>query len=201
MCHLAPEVWTAIFAGIGTLAVVIATFLAIPELKEMSRTGRLESTLAFIARIRSGRDAREFVYQSLPADVEGIACMTPEMRKEAEDAVNSLNEVGLLLEGKMIDRQLFLGLCHSMMIRCWYKLKPFAQYQEGRIGGRYARRIARLDRRAKLYHDIHPQHRTTSIRLATGGKSIVIYQTVTRTGLASLGQKLVWFVRRKLKWY
>ncbi|MGA9347246.1 MAG: hypothetical protein WBW48_00385 [Anaerolineae bacterium] len=201
MLGITIEGWTLVFSALNTLAVIIAAAIALPQLVEISRTGRLEGTLAFIEKIRQASNAREVIYKSLPSDVEAMASLSPEIRSKAIQVINSLNELGVLLEGSMIDRALFFGVCHTMIIRCWYKLKPFAEYEEGRIGGRYARRIEGLDRRAKIYHDINPQHRVTAIKLAVGDESVVIYQTVVKSGVRELIQRIVWAVRRAFKWF
>jgi len=93
--------------------------------------------------------------------------------------------------------------CHSVFIRCWYKLKPYAKYQEQMIGSRYARRVALLDKRAKLYHDIYPQHRITKIKFyqSSQDKSIVIYETKFKKGWMGFLQRISRFFRRIFQIY
>lgn len=51
MLGITIEGWTLVFSALNTLAVIIAAAIAVPQLVEISRTGRLESTLAFIESI------------------------------------------------------------------------------------------------------------------------------------------------------
>lgn len=196
-----PDFWTAIFTGISTLAVGIGIILAIRELKEMNRTGKLQSSLTFMEKIRSSRDARERIYKELPSAIDEMGKLKKEIRLDAEEVINSLNELAVLVEDNAIDREMFFSICHTMIIRSWYKLEPYALYHESRIGGRYARRVGWLAQRAKLFHDINPIHRTLVIRLDVGKESIPIYQTEVKEGIAGLFQRIVWLIRRRLRIY
>lgn len=85
-----------------------------------------------------------------------------------------------------------------MIIRCWYKLENYVNYHEARIGGRYGRRLIRLAARAKNYHDIHPQHRQTKIKIYQGSEKpeVTIYETKIKKGLNGILQRINWNIRR-----
>lgn len=191
------EALTALFTIVGSTAVVFATILALPQLIVVRRNAQLESTLTFLKLMKEGSEDREFVYKELPVDIQALQQLSDQNRRRVEKVIVSLNDVGLLFEEVTIPKRLFFGVYHTMIIRLWYKLQHYAKYHETRIGGRYARRLERLDRRAKLYHDINPKHRETVIRLDTGkGEPVKVYETHKEQGLKGFVQEVIWFFRR-----
>lgn len=192
---------TLAFAGVSAVAATLAPIIAIPQLFEMSRSGRMESTLAFIEKLKESSDDRRIVYSQLPDNQDEMENISPELRKKTLNIVNALNELGTLLEENMIDKRIFFGMCHTIIIRGWYKLELFVRHEESKIGGRYGRRIERLDKRAKLYHDINKKHRITVIKIPIGTETRVIYETKIEVGLKRIQQKIKWFFIRNLKMY
>lgn len=201
MSGLSPEMWSVVFGGLSTLAVVIAVILAVPQLVHISRAGRLQSSLAFIQKIRDGRAARAIAFSMFPGEGTMTDSQFEEVREQMEEAINALNEIGALLEQKTVDKRAFFGYCHSMVIRTWYVVRPFAEYRERCLGGRYGRRVAQLDRRARLFHDVMPQHRATSLRISWRSKQMTVYRTTVKPGGAGVLQRVGWGIRRVLKLY
>jgi len=192
----------AVFSLIGSIAAAIALFFAIPHLKVIRKTQQMEGTLSFLELTRAGREDRKFVYTELPTDLAKIREMSEADCKRTEKVVASLNDVGLLLDQGAISKKAFFSVYHTMIIRLTYKLQPYIRYHESRIGGRYGRRLEKLARRAKLYHDIHPKHRKTVILLDSGGDTPdVVYKTGMGKGLGRLLRRKKWFFRRRLRLY
>ncbi len=193
------EALTALFTIIGSIAVVIAMILAIPQLTVLRRNQQIESTLTFLRLMRDGGEDRQFVYKELPGDPQALSRLSDTDRKKVERVIASLNDVGLLIEEGAVPKKLFFGVYHTMIIRLWYNLQHYVKYHETRIGGRYAKRLERLERRAKLYHDIHPMHRKTVILLDTGkGEPVKVYETHKKQHFKGVMQKVIWFFRRRL---
>lgn len=194
---------TALFTFIGSIAVVIAMILAIPQLRVLRRNQQLESTLAFLRLMREGNEDREFVYKELPEDPKALSPLSETDRRKVERVIGSLNDVGLLLEEGAIPKKLFFGIYHTMIIRLCYKLQYYVEYHESLTGGRYGRRLERLKRRAELYHDIHPMHRKDPpIMVHSGkGKPVKVYETHKKQCFKGVMQKVIWFFRRHLHIY
>jgi hypothetical protein len=189
-----------ILSLLNTIAVFVSVLIAIPQLREIGRSGKLQSTIIFLAKIGESEKARAYVLR-LPSTERGLKSLSKEGEAKVRQAISALNEVGLLLENNIIDRKMFFGIYHADIIRLWYKIKPFAELEERRRGGHYARRLLRLDKRAKLYHDINPYHRKTVIRYKTGKRSYIIYETDVKKGLKGLVQRFAWFIRRVFRSY
>lgn len=195
LASLSTEQWSAIFSGVSLLIVGIGMVIGIRNLIIIRKTHQLEAFNIFIEELESTREDRKLLYLlSIPHSLDEI---NPDDLQRLEKVTNSLNRIGLLIEEGILPRAFVFGITHTMIIRCYYKLEPFLRMQEAKIGGRYGRRIARIDRRAKLYHDIRPQQRRTKIMLhnPADSSSRLVYESEIKSGVGGLLQQLSWFVR------
>jgi len=191
---LKPEEWQAVFDALGFFVVLVGTVLALRNLQVIKQTHELEAFNMFVEDLQLSRSDREFVYKyRFPNNIENIP--TEDLQR-IENVVNFLNRIGLLIEQGILPPKFVFGMTHTVIIRLVFKLRPFLVFQEQRIGGRYGRRLLRIEKRAKMYHDVRPQHRRTVIKLYEGqGRSIVVYETEFKSGWAGVFQKINWLVR------
>lgn len=198
---VSPEVWTAIFTGISAFVIVCGSGLAYINLRVVVKTHRLESVQEFLKDYEEASEGRRFVIYDF--DFSADQELSPEIERRVQNVINSFNRIGLLLEDGLLSPQLVFGICHTQLIRCWYRLEPYIRYHEGRIGGRYGRRIERLSVRAKKFHDARPQHRVTVIKIdpGVGKEPFIIYQTHIHKGVAAVKQRALWWIQRLLDLY
>lgn len=192
---LGPDEWQAIFAGLSFLTVLVGTILAIRNLQVIRRTHELEAFNMFVKELEASKEDRRFVYfYHFPDHLDDIPA---DDFRRIENTVNFINRIGLLVEQDILPPKFVFGMTHTVIIRLAFKLKKFLRLQEQRIGGRYGRRLLRIEKRAKLYHDVRPQHRRTIIKLYSGeeGESLVVYETEFKNGWAGVIQRICWFVR------
>lgn len=198
LSSLTPEVWTAIFAGIGTSVIVIGTIIALMNLRVISKNQHLASVREFTKDLTETAEDQKFVLQEFNFSLKDPNPLPSEIERKVQNVVDALNRIGLLMENGLLSSKLVFSICHTMIIRLWYKLEPYVQYHEVRIGGRYGRRLARLATRAKRYHDAKPQHRITKIKIDPGPEKepFIIYETTIKQGLAGVEQKMIWSMKR-----
>lgn len=193
---------SALGSLISAGAALTALFFVVPQLRAIRESRVLESTVAFLNLMAATREDREYVYRHMPKAEADLSSLDDESRKHVERVITNLNDVAVLLENRAIPGATFLGMYHTLVIRCWYKLAPYAAIHEARLGGRYAHRVERLAIRAMRYHDAHRAHRGTSIAISDGSNPPQeVYRTITRGGIAGLFDLLLWFFRRRLALY
>jgi hypothetical protein len=198
---ISTEAWTAIFTGISTLILGVGVPIAISTLRLITKQQYFASISRFNDELATTEHQRRFIFQEFQkkGDYPNI---DPIFEQQARDVINFLNRVALLVDERLLPPRLVLSLTHTMIIRCWYQLEGYAAYQQEKLGGRYARRVKRLDERAKTFHDARPHQRIHEIRLwGKDGASIVVYKTKIKRGFAGVIQRGVWWARYILAWY
>jgi hypothetical protein len=195
------ELLRTFFPGVTALVLFVGGFVAILNLKTIIRNQQMAALQRFSDELAETEEDRKFIYRTFQRK-EDYSDLNDESRNKAERVINFLNKVEWLIENRILPPRNILSLCHTVIIRCWYQLEPFAKYQEQRIGGRYGRRIARLDSRAKQFHDIRPHQRINAIRLDQGSKgSIVIYETDRLNHFRGVIQRIRWWIKYSLGRY
>ena len=198
---LSPEEWQVLFSFLSVLTVIIGTSLAIRNLQVIRQTHELEAFTMFTNELEATADERLFVYQyHFPDSLEKISS---DDFRQIENVVNFLNRIGLLIEQRILPPKFVFGVTHTVILRSVFKLRKFMRLQEQRIGGRYGRRLLRINDRAKMYHDVRPQHRRTVVKLYTGEKigDTVVYETEFKNGWAGILQRASWSIRDLLNLY
>lgn len=192
------EEWIPILTFINTLIVAIGIIIALKELRVISKTQQIEALREFLRDLNDTEEDRKFLYEEFEFSMGSPKPLQPEEERRVQNIINCFNRIGLLIENGLLSPRLVFSICHTEIIRCVFKLKEYMEYRESRIGSRYGRRLLRLDRRAKIYHDINPQHRKTKIMIDPGpGKTpYVIYETKLEKGLKGVKQKIIWAIRR-----
>lgn len=189
-----------ILSAVGTGIILIGVPIALYNLQVIRRTHHLQSVTQFMSYLSSTTKDREFIYRKF-SFTEGLM-LSEEAKKCAENVINSLNQIGLLIENKLLSPELVLSICHTVIVRCWYKLEAYVKYQERLIGGRYGRRVERLANRAKAFHDIRSHQRCHQLFITDGtGQSKLIYKTSIKGGFSGCWQQIVWFIKRMFHAY
>lgn len=185
-----------IIRGLTFLIILAGVIIALKNLSVIAKTRKLGVINSFLEELQSSEDSRRYIFQKF--QFETIGKLSKKDIEEAEKVVNSLNRICLLLDSKLVNGKVVFGLCHTVIIRCEYKLKGFISENEKMIGGRYGRRTIGLTNRAKKYHDSYKKHRCMPINMYTGeGNSIQIYNTIISKSLYKrYAQKFEWFWRR-----
>lgn len=123
--------------------------------------------------------------------------LTPDQRDRARHVIRRLNDIGQLIEDGIINRQMFLGKYHVMIIKCCHILEAIRREDEYQRGGNYGQRLLRMRHWAVTYNNAMPKHRDKPI-IITGGKTDCrVYKPPPSTFARELG----WAVRRWLSWY
>lgn len=183
------------------IIVTIGIFIAIKNIKIIAKTQKLEVINSFLDELRENESAREFLFKEYKFVT--LDKMDRKSICEVEKVINSLNRICLLLDNKLINAEIILGLCHTMIIRCEYKLRDYIKDKEKAIGGRYGRRIIRLTKKAKNFQDSYKNHRSNPVKIhKIGTNPIIVYKTIIGNSFKEkLSNHLVWFWRRLWKIY
>jgi hypothetical protein len=139
-----------------------------------------------------------------------LQLISEEFRDRGNRVIEKLNDIGQLVEDGFIDKRVFFGKYHVMVIQCCHLIEALRRDEEAKRGGNYGQRLLRMRHRATVYNDIWPKHRAIAIkitreepsRLAPGSGPVVpeqrvIYQSPDPTLL----RRIMWTARRWLSWY
>jgi hypothetical protein len=191
------ESWTLGLAIASFLIVIIGTFAAVRQLTALARQSNFAGAVEFQKLTRDNETRVVKLLQSFPVvvDADEIDNLAPDVVSQAKLVINSLNDNGQLLEAGLITKRLYFGLYHTQIVRLVFLLRPLMEWEEKRSGGRYGRRLLRLDKRARRYHDMRAIHRSTVISLTRDDRQYHIHQSTIETGWQGRRQRLVWFLR------
>jgi hypothetical protein len=197
------EEWIPILTFVNTLIVAIGIVIALRELRVISKTQQIEALREFLRDLNDTEEDRKFLYEEFEFSLESPEPLQPEEERRIQKVINCFNRIGLLVENGLLPSRLVFSICHTEIIRSVFKLKEYMKYRESRIGSRYGRRLLRLDKRAKIYHDVNPYHRKTKVMIDPGpGKTpYVIYETKQEKGLKKVKQEIIWAIRRCFRIY
>jgi len=192
--------WATFFVALQTLVFIIGAILALRNLKIISKTHKLGAIEKFINDLSKFEKDREFLYQKFNFDVTKL--LSNEEERRIKNVINSINRISMLIDNNLISAEIVFAMCHTMLIRSEYRLSPYIINKESQLGGRYGRRIIKLAKRAKQYHDSNSHHRISCIKLHNGTTNIEIYKTEFQAGfLTKRAQKLEWWMRNNFGWY
>ena len=172
----AIQLGSFILATITTIVVCTGIPLALLNLRKISHTHHLQALNSFYSDLASSEEERRYLFREFDR-TKPIDKLVREDEKTIEIVINTLNRIGLLVEQKILAPELVFSICHTVIIRCWHQLEPYVTARELRDGARYARRVRRLDERAKKFHDSRPHQRVTEIRINNGKTQVLVYKT------------------------
>src|SRR5262249_24563216 len=135
---------------IGVVLVIIAAFLALGQLKEMTKAGHLEAMLSVYEMIGSekARSARAFIYTKLRSQPGEI---TPEEREKIEDVSVMLDQVGTLATAGLVPIESLLESHCEMIILSWDRLAPYIFYRRRHLDRTFASHFEQLANSARTY--------------------------------------------------
>ncbi len=100
-----------------------------------------------------------------PAQTAALESISDQARERARHVIDRLNDIGQLVEDGFIDRRVFFGKYHVMVIQCCHLVEAIRREEETRRGGNYGQRLLRLRSRAVIYNDIWPKHRSVPVKI------------------------------------
>jgi len=200
MFSLSIDSWTLVLTAISTGVVLLGVPIAIYNLRIITRTHHLQSLTKFMDDLSSTEKERLYLHREFDRNGDHSK-LDRESENKIKQVINSLNRIGMLIENKVLSPESVLSISHTVIIRCFYMLEPYINYKESEIGGRYGRRIRRLDERAKRFHDIRPHQRITKIKVQNKDGSYVIYETKIKSGCSGIMQRVVWRIKYILHIY
>ena len=185
----------------GGITIIIGVILALRELNAMANSQRFSGAQEYYRLLEEAREAREYVYHSLPTATEELEKLSRDEVKKAESVVNFLNKIVYLLDRNLLPKDIVFRMTHSMFIRLIYRLEPFIRWREQRLGARWGRRVLELSHRAKRYHELNPIHRKLPVFLeGPDGKTTLLFSVHTQPGIRSLWlnatRQINWMLRR-----
>lgn len=220
----------AIASAVSTLMVVVTLWFIYRQVRVAAKAFELDAICRLQQLVDDFRDDRYALFRSCPLDLvaledqfpkrppskhrsnvhrqtsqesltpsqlEKLQSMSDKLRGSATRVIDRLNDIGQLVEDGFVDQDVFFGKYHVMVMQCCHATEAIRRHEERRRGGNYGQRLLRLRSRAATYNDIWPKHRNVSIKITVGGGSRVIYKSPSPT----LGKRILWALRRWLKWY
>src|ERR1700722_1541694 len=94
-----------------------------------------------------------------------LQSISEELKDRGRRVIEKLNDIGQLVEDGFVDKHVFFGKYHVMIIQCCHLIEALRQDEEAKRGGNYGQRLLRMRHRATIYNDIWPKHRSTPIRV------------------------------------
>jgi len=126
-----------------------------------------------------------------------LRSISNELRERANCVISRLNDIGELVEDVFVDRHVFLGKYHVMIVRCCHLVEAIRRDEETRHGGSYGQRLLRMRHWATTYNDIWPKHRNVAIAVTGPQGRRVLYQSPSSTAI----RRVIWAIRRWLLLY
>lgn len=118
--------------------------------------------------------------------------LSPEQLEIARHVIGRLNDIGELVEDGIIDRRVFLGKYHVMVIQCCHLVEAIRRRDEGERGGNYGQRLLRMRHWAIAYNDISPKHRGVPITVTDGHTRRLVYRSPT----SGIWKRVGWTLKR-----
>jgi hypothetical protein len=134
----------------GALVVIYAAYVAVGQLREMTKARHLEAMLRVYEIIGSenARPSRKFIHSELASQPES---MTPEERDHIERTAVALDQVGALTEAGLVPIGPLFSSHGEMIFRTWEKVVPYVQYRRQNIDSTFATHFEKLASSAQHY--------------------------------------------------
>lgn len=109
--------------NLALTVALVALVMAIYEIGENVRSGRLSATIEALDKIDSVemRDARYLLYDSKDDDWTN----NPDDKIKVKQLMAHMNQLGLLVYRNLVDRWMVLDLMHRPIIDCWNLLESY----------------------------------------------------------------------------
>lgn len=142
-----------------------------------------------------------------------LQSISPELKEKARNVIDRLNDIGQLVEDGFVDRHVFFGKYHVLVIQCCHLVEAIRREEEAKRGGAYGQRLLRMRHRATIYNDIWPKHRAAAITITQVTASPIIVnrdssnpilakrRVIYESPAPTLVRRLMWVLRRWLSLY
>ena len=197
------NLWSLIISIITGVIVLTGALIAVRNLRIIANANRLSAYEAFTKRWSDIHAERLWILEEFDFDPDFPPTLDSEIGQKLRKVINGLNEIGLLIDQRILPPRYVLSLCYSDFVRLYYHLQGYLEYRENELGVRYGRRLERMAQRARNYHDARPHNRVHPIRVRVRGSSkyTTIYKTYKKSGIFSIWQRLSWASRRIFGFY
>jgi hypothetical protein len=141
-------------------------------------------------------DERHFKKLALTFEqTAALGSLSEDVRESAVRVIARLNDIGQLVEDGFINRRVFLGKYHVMIIQCCHLVEAIRRDEEEKRGGNYGHRLLRMRRWATTYNDICPKHRDAPIEITSSSKRRIVYKSPSPDAF----RLITWATRRWLR--
>jgi hypothetical protein len=132
-----------------------------------------------------------------PRQQAALVSTSDKLRERIRHVISRMNDIGQLVEDGFIDKRVFLGKYHVMVIQCCNMVEGIRRDEEAKHGGNYGQRLLRMRRWATNYNDSWPKHRAVPIEITSENDRRTLYRSPT----PSFGLRWVWRMRRWMSRY
>ena len=124
--------WSFIVAAV---AVIVAAGFSYLSVREARRANSIPALVEFFREFRDYEPDRRYVIRELHTQIpsKGISGLPDSVRGHAITICHYLDQLGFLVETKLVEVEHVAGLMGDSILQCWKALKPFI---EGERAGR-----------------------------------------------------------------
>jgi hypothetical protein len=185
--------WTLLIAALNLLVVLIAAIFGLQQIKQIGKSQRLE-TAKILQQVRDRNNEQFgdffaiFPLLSTPEEVSALTEHEVSLARKVSDIINDLAE---LLDHRLLERKIFFDLFSTQIIRAYYLLGPFFQWERRRSGGRYGFRTEKIAKRCQIYYNIHPFYSTQSVILSRN-PPLIVYKSAKASPYRIILNRIRW---------
>lgn len=121
-----------VFATCAYVILVAVTLVYVMiQVHEMRRSRQRESALTVLKELQSreAREARRYIYQSIPNAIENLADVDVQAHLEhAEEAIIAFDRIGYLLKEGHIDEDAIMPIAWILVWRCWKRCESIVEW-------------------------------------------------------------------------
>ena len=122
------DTWSLILTAISTLIVFFGVPVALANLRIISRAYRLESLSKFLDELSASEQDRIFLFNEFERK-DDYSDLDEASEEKIKNVVNTLNRIAMLIENGVVSPSSVFGICHTLIIRCSYKLELYMKYK------------------------------------------------------------------------
>jgi hypothetical protein len=127
-----------------------------------------------------------------PVQRATLDSLTADQRELAQRIIGKLNDIGQLVEDGLVNKRVFLGKYHVMVLQVCHLVEAVRRQRESERGGNYGQRLLRMRCWATSYNDCFAKHREIDVQIDTPAGVVSIY----RSPEAHVIRKVGWTLRR-----
>lgn len=125
---------------IGTITIVIATGIAIWQLREAARARSLDGFVALSEELKRDAGARRLIYSELVklptmTDKEKkkfLSQLTDEQKRQIESVCVTFDRMGVLVMHRLLPKDVAFSMYFDVVLRTWHLVMPFVQEERVR---------------------------------------------------------------------